>query len=136
MERGRAFEIRPDFDKIVKSRFKGWIPAPRLRGNRLSGYDVYGIYLILIYLLSFPRRRESRKWENPSFYETINFSCRYEHYFPVITDQFVKVNWGMVLSLAILLGFADRKKWLVRRLVRRRRRNPTKDVGMLNPTYE
>jgi hypothetical protein len=25
-----------------------WIPAPRLRGDRLSGYDAYGICLILI----------------------------------------------------------------------------------------
>jgi hypothetical protein len=62
-----------NFDKTVKSRFTDWIPAPRLRGDRLGGHDVCGIYLILIYLLSFPRRRESRKWENPTFYETINF---------------------------------------------------------------
>jgi hypothetical protein len=41
--------------------------------TRLRGQDVYNIYLILINLLSFPRRRESRKWENPTFYETINF---------------------------------------------------------------
>jgi hypothetical protein len=61
------------FGKIVKSRFKDWIPAPRLRGDRLNGYDVYGIYLILIALLSFLRRRESRKWENSTFYETIMF---------------------------------------------------------------
>jgi len=40
--------------------------------SRLRGHDVYGIYLILIGLLSFPRRRESRKWENSTFYETIN----------------------------------------------------------------
>jgi len=39
----------------------------------LCGYDTCGIYLILIALLSFPRSRESRKWENPTFYETINF---------------------------------------------------------------
>ena len=58
-------------DNLVKSRFKDWIPAPRLREDRLSGYDVSGIYLILISLLSFPRRRESRKWENSTFYETI-----------------------------------------------------------------
>ena len=42
---------------------------------------------------------------------------------------------GTVLSSAILLGYADSKKWPARRLVRRRR-NPTKDIGMLNPTYE
>jgi hypothetical protein len=48
-------------DEIVKSCFKDWIPAPRLREDRLRGYDVCGIYLILIVLLSFPRRRESRK---------------------------------------------------------------------------
>ena len=41
--------------------------------TRPRGYDVYGIYLILISLLSFPRRRESRKWENPTFYVTIIF---------------------------------------------------------------
>jgi hypothetical protein len=46
------------------------MPAPRLREDRLSGYDVYGIYLILIALLAFPRKRESRKWENSTFYET------------------------------------------------------------------
>jgi hypothetical protein len=40
--------------------------------TRLRGYDAYCIYLMLIALLSFPRRRESRKWENPTFYETIN----------------------------------------------------------------
>jgi hypothetical protein len=34
------------------------------------------------------------------------------------------------------LGFADTTKWLACKLVRRRRRNPTKDIGMLNPTYE
>jgi len=39
--------------------------------TRLRGYDVYGFYQILIALLSFPRRRESRKWENSTFYETI-----------------------------------------------------------------
>jgi hypothetical protein len=42
---------------------------------------------------------------------------------------------GTDLSLAILLGFADSKKngwnlgWV-------EERNPTKDIGMLNPTYE
>ena len=36
-------------DKIVKSCFKYWIPASRLRGDRLSGYGICGIYLILIY---------------------------------------------------------------------------------------
>jgi len=58
-------------DKIVKGRFKGWIPAPRLCGGRLGGYDAYSICLILIALLQFPRGRESGKWENPTFYETI-----------------------------------------------------------------
>ena len=69
----RTFYETVNIDKIVKCRFKDWIPAPRLRGDRLSGHDVCGIYLILIVLLSFPRRRESRKWENPTFYETIKF---------------------------------------------------------------
>jgi hypothetical protein len=50
----------PNFDDIGKGHFSAWIPAPRLRGDRLSGYDVHDIYLILIVLLSFPRRRESR----------------------------------------------------------------------------
>ena len=36
-------------DKIVKSCFKDWIPASRLRRDRLSGYGICGIYLILIY---------------------------------------------------------------------------------------
>jgi len=40
--------------------------------TRLRGYDAYGFYQILIASLSFPRRRESRKWENPTFYETVN----------------------------------------------------------------
>ncbi len=58
-------------DKIAKSRFKDWIPAPRLRGDRLGGYDVCGIYLILIVLLSFPQRRESRKMEKFDFLGTL-----------------------------------------------------------------
>ena len=56
---GQLPDSQPKYDGIVKSRFKDWIPAPRLRGDRLGGYDVCGIYLILIVLLSFPRRRES-----------------------------------------------------------------------------
>ena len=55
-----------------------WLPISHLKlcirlrlDARLRGYDIYVIYLILIVLLSFPRRRESRKWENPTFYETI-----------------------------------------------------------------
>jgi hypothetical protein len=42
---------------------------------------------------------------------------------------------GTVLSLAILLGFAESKKngWHVGWV---EARNPTKDIGMLNPTYE
>jgi hypothetical protein len=42
---------------------------------------------------------------------------------------------GTVLSLAILLGFADSIKngWHVGWV---EERNPTKDIGMLNPTYE
>jgi hypothetical protein len=42
---------------------------------------------------------------------------------------------GTVLSLAILLGFADSKRngWHVGWV---EERNPTKDIGMLNPTYE
>jgi len=47
----------------------------KILDTRLRGYDVYGIYLILIYLLSFPRRRKSRKLGNPTFYETINTKC-------------------------------------------------------------
>jgi hypothetical protein len=43
--------------------------------TRLRGYDVYDIYLILIDLLLFPRSRESRKWENPTYYETISLGC-------------------------------------------------------------
>jgi hypothetical protein len=41
----------------------------------------------------------------------------------------------MVLSSAILLGFADSTKngWQVGWV---EERNPTKDIGMLNPTYE
>jgi hypothetical protein len=42
---------------------------------------------------------------------------------------------GTDLSLAILLGFADSKKngWKVGWV---EERNPTNDIGMLNPTYE
>ena len=54
-----------DLDKIVKRLFKTWMPAPRFRGDWLSGYDTYIVYLILIGLLSFPRRREAKKWRNP-----------------------------------------------------------------------
>jgi hypothetical protein len=42
---------------------------------------------------------------------------------------------GAVQSSAILLGFADSKNngWHVGWV---EERNPTKDIGMLNPTYE
>ena len=71
-----------NLDGIVKSRFKDWIPAPRLRGDRLGGYDACYIYLILIVLLSFPCRAcpsEGRggnpeKWENSTFYEIVNLA--------------------------------------------------------------
>ena len=33
------------FDIAAKCHCSTWIPAPRLRGDRLRGYDVYGIYL-------------------------------------------------------------------------------------------
>jgi hypothetical protein len=79
-------------DKIVNSRFKDWIPAPRLRGDRLSGYNIYGIYLILIDLLSFPHRRESREWKNPSLCETINI-------------QSIEVTWGGKNTHAGALNF-------------------------------
>jgi hypothetical protein len=43
----------------------------------------------------------------------------------------------MVLSSAILLGFADSKKMAGAQCVGWvEERNPTKDIGMLNPTYE
>ena len=58
-------------DNLVKSRFKSWIPAPRLRGDRLSGYDPCGIDLIFISLSSIPRRRESKYWEFSTFCESI-----------------------------------------------------------------
>jgi hypothetical protein len=62
-----------NFDGIVKSRFKDWIPAPRLRGDRLRGYDICDIYLILIVLLSFLRRRESRKMGKFDFLRDCQF---------------------------------------------------------------
>jgi hypothetical protein len=41
----------------------------------------------------------------------------------------------MVLSSAILLGFVDSKK-MAGKIGWVEERNPTKDIGMLNPTYE
>jgi hypothetical protein len=45
-------------------------------------------------------------------------------------------NSMMVLSLAILLGFADSTKMAGKQVGWVEERNPTKDIGMLNPTYE
>jgi hypothetical protein len=85
-----------NLDKIVKSRFKNWIPAPRLRGDRLSGYDVHDIYLIFIALLSFPRRREPRKWENQTFYETIKILSK------------IFNRWASGTNFALIISHADK----------------------------
>jgi hypothetical protein len=59
------------------------------------------------------------KWRDSAFYETILFEI-----------------WGIVLSSAILLGFADSTKMVGKQVGWVEERNPTKNIGMLNPTYE
>ena len=43
-------------------------------------------------------------------------------------------KWGWFYLRPFCWVSLTAKKWLARRLVRRK--NPTKDIGMLNPTYE
>jgi hypothetical protein len=70
-------------------------------------------------------------WENSTFYEIVNNDVA-----PLRNlISIIFKNPGTVLSSAILLGFADSKKngWHVGWV---EERNTTKDIGMLNPTYD